>query len=167
MSTTARLARIFGASRTPRSDVGLAAGVALLAGLMWWQASKIPPPFFDPLGSAAVPRGVALVLTLLGAVVLLRAIAARPWPAIVRERDYRTRPDIAVGIYVLALAYVGVMAAGVLGFQTATILFLAAGTALLSIFHLRSIVTGLVLAVILGVGGTLLFTQFFYIDLPR
>ncbi|MBJ3774643.1 tripartite tricarboxylate transporter TctB family protein [Acuticoccus mangrovi] len=167
MRASERLARIFGTSHTPRGDVGLALVVAAFAALLLWQAAKVPPPFFDPLGSAAVPRGVAVVLLLLAAIVLVRALLARPWPALERDTGYRRRPDVACGIVALAVAYVGVMAAGVLGFMVATILFLALGTALLATFRRRQVLIGLALAVVLGIGGTLLFTEFFFIDLPR
>ncbi|MCF3936686.1 tripartite tricarboxylate transporter TctB family protein [Acuticoccus sp. M5D2P5] len=161
------MTELFGASRTPRGDVALSLAVLALAGIMWWQALKIPPPFFDPLGSAVVPKSVAIALALFAAIMLLRALNARPWPARERETGYRPRPDIAAGIFLLAAAYVGAMALGLLSFEIATILFLAAGTALLARFERRTVLLGAAIALLLGIGGTLLFTHVFYIDLPR
>ena len=163
----ARLARITGTSGTPRADVALALVVAAFAGLLWWESRKIPPPFFDPLGSAAVPRGIALLLALLALVILARALVALPWPTGKAAEGYRPRPDIAAGIVLLCLAYIGLMQLRVLGFQMATILFLIAAAALLGRLNRTTLALGVVAALAIGIGGTLLFTRFFFIDLPR
>ena len=70
------LARVLGTSRTPGADLGLALTVAALAALLWRESDKIPPPFFDPLVSAAVPRGIAAALVALALLVALRAAAS-------------------------------------------------------------------------------------------
>ena len=111
-----RLARTIGISRTPRADIGLALAVGTFAAVMLWQAQKIPPPFFDPLGSAAAPRAVAIILAVLAALILLRALAAMPFGARAREEGYRPRPDIAVGITLAAIGYVAAMDLDLLGF---------------------------------------------------
>ncbi|WP_372624134.1 tripartite tricarboxylate transporter TctB family protein [Falsiroseomonas sp.] len=162
-----RLLRIAGASRTPLADFGLAGCVLLFAAVIWMEAAKVPPPFFDPLGSAAVPEGIAIVLVVLAAIVALRAVLGMPERAGKGAIGFRARPDIAIGIFLLAVAYVGVMQLGLLGFELATIAFLAAASALLGRFERRAMLFGLAIALVLGVGGTWLFTGFFYIDLPR
>lgn len=161
------LVRIAGVSRTPVADLGLAAGVLLFAGLIWVEASKVPPPFFDPLGSAAVPQGIAIVLAVLAGIAALRAALGLQGRAARRAPDYRPRPDVAFGILALAILYVGVMQFRLVGFEVATIGFLALASALLGRMDRRTLVAGLAIALVLGIGGTWLFTSFFYIDLPR
>jgi putative tricarboxylic transport membrane protein len=163
----AQFARFTGTSGTPRADVALAIAVAAFAGLLWWEALKIPPPFFDPLGSAAVPKAIAVALAALAIIILVRALLALPWPARQPPRDYRPRPDIAAGIVVLVFAYVGVMQLRLLGFELATILFLIAAAALLGRMNRMTLALGVVCALVIGIGATWLFTGFFYIDLPR
>lgn len=160
------LAALFGQSSTPRADVGLALAVGGFAALILWEADKIPPPFFDPLGSAALPNAIALVLAVLAALVLLRAVAAHPFPALARPKDYRPRPDIALGIALLALAYVAAMEYDILSFRTATVLFVALASALLGRFDPRVASVGVVVALVVGIGGTYLFTHVFFIALP-
>lgn len=161
-----RLSAAFGRSRTPRADVALALAVGGFAALLLLEATKIPPPFFDPLGSAAVPRGVAIALAVLAALVLLRALASLPWPARLPAEGYRPRPDIAIGIIVVAIAYIAAMDFGLLGFQAATILFVALASALLGRFRLRMCLIGVLVGLVVGIGGTYLFTHVFYIALP-
>jgi putative tricarboxylic transport membrane protein len=159
--------RIAGASRTPRADLGLAACVLLFAIVIWLEAEKVPPPFFDPLGSAVVPQGIAIALAALAAIIALRAVLGLAERVGGQGAGFRARPDIAIGILVLATLYVGVMQLRVVGFELATIAFLAAASALLGRFERRAMLLGLLIALVLGVGGTWLFTGFFYIDLPR
>lgn len=160
------LAKVFGESSTPRADVALALTVGAFAGLLLWEAEKIPPPFFDPLGSAAVPQGVASILAVLAAVVLLRAVAAMPWPRTTRPEGYRPRLDIALGIALVAIGYVTVMELEVLSFQVATIAFVILASALLGRFQPRVIGIGAAVAVAVGIGGAYLFTNVFFIALP-
>ena len=162
-----RLARVVGSSRSPRPDLLLAAAVTGFAALIWLQSRKIPPPFFDPLGSAAVPRAVALVMVALAAIMALRALAGLAEPSDAAKAEYRPRPDLAIGIFVLCVAYVGAMDLGWIGFEAATIVFLVAAAALLGRLHLKTLLMGTAFAVVMGVGGTWLFTRFFFIDLPR
>lgn len=160
------LTAVFGQSRAPRADMALAIVVGAFAALLLWEADKIPPPFFDPLGSAAVPNGVALVLAVLSAIVLVRALLALPWPPRPDSVGYRVRPDIALGIALAAVLYVAAMDFEVLGFRTATILFVAVASALLGRFHLKMSLIGVLVAIVVGVGGMYLFTQVFFIALP-
>lgn len=161
-----RLAAIFGESGTPRADVALSLSVGGFAALLLWEADKIPPPFFDPLGSAAVPEGVAIILALLAAVILLRALAALPWPKRTAAAPYRPRPDIALGISVVAIAYVAAMEFELVGFRTATIAFVILASALLSRFQPRVMLISAGVAVVVGVGGAYVFTKVFFIALP-
>lgn len=160
------LTAVFGQSRAPRADLALAIAVGAFAALLLWEADKIPPPFFDPLGSSAVPNSVAIALAALAAIVLVRALLALPWPPRPRDIGYRVRPDIAIGIAVAAVLYIAAMDFEVLGFRAATILFVAVASALLGRFQLKMSLIGVLVAIVVGVGGAYLFTQFFFIALP-
>lgn len=161
-----RLAAFFGHSSTPRADVALAVAVGGFAALLLWETAKIPPPFFDPLGSAAVPEGVATILAVLALLLLLRAFAAKPWPSLRRAEGYRPRPDIALGVTMVAVGYVAVMELEVLGFRAATIAFVVLASALLGRFKPRVMMISVAVALAVGVGGAYLFTSIFFIALP-
>ena len=161
------LRRLAGVSKSPVADTMLAVATCLFAGVVWWQATKIPPPFFDPLGSAAVPNAIALILLVLALIMLLRAALAWPWLATGETAEYRPRPDLAVGIVVLCVAYVAAMHLRLVGFENATIAFLVAAAALLGRLERRTMVLGVGVALLMGFGTTWLLTRFFYIDLPR
>jgi putative tricarboxylic transport membrane protein len=162
------LERLVGPFRTPeaRTDLALAAGLLLFSGLLYYEAERLPPPFFDPLGSAAVPKLAALVLTILAALLVLEHIlrAAGPGQA---GREPGGAPLVALGAVLIPIAYVAIMQARVLGFREATVLFVFALGALLGRRERRGLVALAGLALLIGIGFDYLFTHVFYIDLPR
>lgn len=141
-----------------------------LCGLIWWGAQSIAPPFFDPLGSAAVPLAVATIIAALSSVVLVRALLKlrrrRPAPEPEPDEGARNRPDLAFGILAVSAAYVGLMDFGVLGFRWATVFYIFAAGSLLGRFGRRTMLISAALALFLGIGCGLLFRYVFYIDLP-
>lgn len=157
-----------------RNDLILGLGLYVFSGVLYWQASLLPPPFFDPLGSAAVPKFAALVLTTLATIVLLRRLLDRSdEPAPVDEATppdeapARPAPMIALGAVLVPVAYVLIMATGMVGFREATILFVFAMGALLARFRRGPVLILIPAALALGLLFDFIFTQVFYVDLPR
>jgi putative tricarboxylic transport membrane protein len=163
--------RLTGRFRTSeaRTDVALAGGLMLFSGLLYYEAERLPPPFFDPLGSAAVPKLTALVLTVLAALLVLGRLlragqAAGPGTA---GHERRGAPLVALGAVLIPIAYVALMQVRLLGFREATVLFVFALGALLGRRRRWGLVALAGLALLIGIGFDYLFTQVFYIDLPR
>lgn len=155
-------------SRKQWGDVCLAAICILYAGLIYNEALKIPPAFFDTLGSAAVPMGCAAILVVLSVLLVLQTRKAQNTTP-PREEDtesFRQRWDVAVGIVVLASAYLGVMSLNWLGFAWATVGFVTLATLLLGGLRKSTLIIGLSLSALLGFGGQYLFTEILFIDLP-
>ena len=57
-------------------DLALCGAVAIGAALLLIGAADLPPPRFDPLGSAALPRGLAVIMLLFAAWIAFGAIRA-------------------------------------------------------------------------------------------
>ncbi len=158
-----------------RVDLLLALAVTLLAALVYWQADQLPPPFFDPLGSAAVPKFVALVLVALSAAVVLLRLKAKPGmtdpdagvQTPVDEEPVEPAVWTALASIVLPVIYVAAMQAGVLAFaQASTLLVLALG-ALFARFQPRLLLALVPVAFLAGYGLDYLFTNVLYVDLPQ
>jgi putative tricarboxylic transport membrane protein len=167
MHWTARLGSVTGVSKSPKQDVKLSLIILFFAGAIWWEAAKLPPPFFDPLGSAALPKAIASILLFLMLIMLVRAALAWPWQDENEATEFRPRPDLAIGIVALSVAYVGGMHLRLVSFEYGTILFLISSAALLGRMNRRTLLLGTAAALIMGFGATWLFTRFFFIDLPR
>ena len=157
---------MFQSSRTPRFDLVVATVLIALSALIWWEARKIAPPFYDPLGSAALPHATAILITALALMVAVRALFVLRCGAPIVKPDYRRRPDLAIGITVLAAAYIGIMDFGIIGFPWATMAFIFLSGAVLGGFDRRIMAVSVLLAVLLGGGCAYLFRYVFYIDLP-
>ncbi|MGP1397709.1 MAG: tripartite tricarboxylate transporter TctB family protein [Inquilinaceae bacterium] len=158
--------------RAIRGDGVLAACLVAFAGLLYMEALKVPPPFFDPLGSAAVPKFVALVLALLAVLLMLPRAKTPPTPAEdddIAEDDTAAVPPApvtAIASGLTAVAYIGLMQAGMLNFAQASTVFVLVLGALLA-RRRRPILLALVpVAFAVGYGFDYLFTEVLFIDLP-
>lgn len=157
-----------------RRDLLLALAVTLLAVVVYWQASLLPPPFFDPVGSAAVPKLVAVVLVLLAVGVVVERLRAKPGsaetgfaPEVVDDEPAAPAPWTALASIVLPVLYVSVMQAGWLAFAEASTLFVFALGALFSRFRPRLLLFLVPVAFLAGYGLDYIFTEILYVDLPQ
>lgn len=149
-------------------DYVISVSTIALAGLVLWGAKDIPPPFFDPLGSAAVPKAVAYVLILLALGIGIRRYFQNK--SFERERSaeegFKPEPILAVAVVGSSILYTLAMGAGWIGFRWGTIIYVFATGSILAKGNYRIMVTSLILGLLFGIGGQYLFTKIFYIDLP-
>ena len=149
-------------------DYVISACTIALAGLVLWGARDIPPPFFDPLGSAAVPKATAYILIALALGIAIRQLIQnkRSPGAETKDEGFQLEPLRAMGVVALSILYTLGMGTGVLGFKWGTILYISLTGILLSKGNKAVMIVGLVLGLLFGFGGSYLFTEYFYIDLP-
>jgi len=160
------LRRLWGEPRR-RGDTVLALALLGFSGLLVREAGRLPPPFFDPLGSAAAPRFVAAILSVLALSLLVRdlltplrgespsmdAVAPTPWSA--------------VAVVVVPVFYLLLMQFGILGFAPASSLLMIVLAWILAPGRPAVVLVSIPLALVLSFGLNALLTQFFYIDLPQ
>lgn len=145
----------------------VAVAVALLI-----DATRLPPPRFDVLGSAAVPRTLCLLIIAMTVPVILRAAMwlyrgeiPEPDPAQAETMPPR-RPDLAILTFVLVCGFVAILQNGLLNYGLATALFLILLGGLLAGGRAKTMVVATIVALIIGFGGDYLFTSIFLIALP-
>jgi putative tricarboxylic transport membrane protein len=140
----------------------------ILAGLVLWGAKDIPPPFFDPLGSAAVPKVCAYILITLAVIISLRRFFENKSgsTASSEEVGYRAEPWLAVAVVGLSILYTFAMGAGWIGFRWGTVLYVLATGSILAKGNHKIMAISLALGLMFGIGGHYLFSTIFYIDLP-
>jgi len=152
----------------PKADIVLSAVVILFSIVIYVAAMDLPPAYWEPLGSAALPQGICVIMALLSLFVMVRAIWAlkahvAPAP---RQQEFKRRPKAAIGMFLLCVAYVGAMDLGILGFVEATVVFLVSLGLLFTRAERKHIPWIVGFAVVIAVGNFLVFTRFLYIDLP-
>ena len=58
----------------PKFEIAMSVGLILFSILVFYFSLELPEPEYEPLGSAALPQGLAVIMSLLSFVVILRAI---------------------------------------------------------------------------------------------
>jgi putative tricarboxylic transport membrane protein len=158
--------------RAAPAELILALCMIALSAAVWIAADRLPPPIFDPLGSGAVPKLVALLVIALAAAMLvqrLRGTADRgavPDPGDPADTAAPLRPGIAVGAFAAIAACPALMDAGLLGFRETAFVFILGLGGILSRFSRRTMTILVPVAALLAVGLTWLFGGHLYIDLP-
>lgn len=152
----------------PLADIAFAIAVVLFAGIVYWGTLDLPPPRYEPMGSGALPRALAIIMSLLAIAVGARGVVrlragheptGEPLP-------FRRKPALAVATVALLIGYLLVMEFRLAGFvPTSIVAFSLLGSMLVG-FEWRRLpaVIGFVTALVLV--SYLVFTKLFYIDLP-
>lgn len=159
------LSRLWGTAEA-RGDMALAVFVVALAALVQVEVERLPAPFFDPLGPAAVPRLLAQVLTVLAIALVARRAFLAPQPAVAAAGP-PPAPLLACATVLVTVLYVLSMQLRWLGFLEATLLYLIGLGIVLGGAGRRLVVILTITALVVAIGFDLVFTRFFFIDLPR
>lgn len=154
---------------TPHADITLSAFLIVVCCAVLWESRKIPPGSFEPLGSGPIPQAVAALIILLCLVIMLQAVAQlRRGPArdAAAAEELVLRPLDAAAVFALTVAYVAILAFGLVSFALATVVFLFITIALLTRFKPMLLPIALLVGVVMGFGCQYLFTEVFVVDLP-
>jgi hypothetical protein len=159
-----------------RADLGLAIVMAIVSAAVWWEASKLAPAPFDPLGPKSFPMWIAGVLGILSVAALVVTLCGRTLGRSETSlilgiggeapTDYELRPGLGIAAALLTVAYVAVLTLTNIGFLWATMAYLAILGWAMSERTPRHTIIALAIAVIGGFAITYLFTKIFILDLP-
>jgi len=152
----------------PKAEIALFIGLILFSIIVYYFSLELPEPEYEPLGSAALPQGLAVLMSLLSLIVIVRAIPrlktyqanVDPNPAVI------PRPMLSLLIFVLTLIFIGVLDFGFLGFLPAGIIYLSVVGYLMTHRDLKRLPWVIGFSIILTVSSFYIFTKLFYIDLP-
>lgn len=156
-------------TRRAAGDLLLAALCIAGAALLLAGAASLPPPRFEPLGSAAMPRALAVVLIVLSLLMAGRSLATLrrtvPAPDDDLPQPEGTRQGRSVLTLLALVAYVAALDLGRVPFWIATMVFLAAIGLILTGGNLRAGAVYAVLGAALGAALAWAFQNFLYISL--
>ncbi|HVL70328.1 MAG TPA: tripartite tricarboxylate transporter TctB family protein [Beijerinckiaceae bacterium] len=136
----------------------------VIAALFVVEARTLPPPFFEPIGSAAVPRATALIVLTLAAAMIVQALLRRPADAPPETPSANLR--LALAFSALTVLYAAGLGLTRIGYAPLTVVFLAVAIPLLGGFDRRTIGFALASGIVLGFGLQFLFTRILVTDLP-
>jgi hypothetical protein len=159
------------------SIIGL---IVLVATALIWDSIGLPESLREPLGSATIPRVVCVIVIFFCAILIVRSVKS-----ILSERAKRTgvkgstkqtiaaeapafrrRGDLAIKVFLIAVAYVALIQTKWVSSMILTPLFLGSAILMLNEFRRTTIIPAILIALVIGLGTNFLFTDFFYVDLP-
>lgn len=147
--------------------------ILAIAGIIWQQASNLPPAPYDPMGPKFFPMSVSAVLGALGLVMLIRVLMGRALGRAVQsmvvgleaDGEHVQRPLTAVLTILLAIGYAIAFKFPSIGFFPATAVYLFLSGLVLGPFELKRIAGVAVFAVVAAYALDLLFRVLFQLDL--
>lgn len=154
-------------STTPRLDLAVCGGLIALAVLILMGVKDLPPPFFDPVGSAAFPKYAAYLVIALAIAIGLRAFISLKAERSKESQGFRNEPLLALSVVLIPSIYIASMQIGWLSYRISTVVFIFLLSSILARFDKRVMIWSGIVALVFGFGGQYLFTEIFYMDLPQ
>ena len=152
----------------PTTEIALSISLIIFSIIVYYFSLELPEPEYEPLGSAALPKGLAVIMSLLSFIVIVRAIPRiktyKPTTNI--DNNVTSRPKLAILVFIITLIFIGILDFGILGFLPSGIIYLSTIGYLMTHRDLKRFPWILAFSVVLTVFSYYVFTKFFYIDLP-
>jgi hypothetical protein len=140
------------------------------AGVMLWDSRRYGPSPFEPIGSGAIPAGVAAIAILL-ALILLASIIRIPRARFeaanaVAEEDGAGMGPRVVATFLLTVGYAALLASGLVRYAYATVPFMIVGVLIVAERPRRLLAPAVALALIAAFSLDLAFRHIFTTNLP-
>jgi hypothetical protein len=159
---------------TRMAEIGYVVLILAVAGVVWREASALPPAPYDPLGPGAFPIWASYGLAALGLAMLARLLFGRSighaaQTTVVGLEDtageHARRPWVAVLTLMLAFAYAAGLSFRGVGFLPATAIYLFLAGIVLGPIERRRIAAVAVFAIVAAVVLDFVFRTIFKLDL--
>jgi putative tricarboxylic transport membrane protein len=159
-------------------DLLLAAAALIGAGLLFWGASELPAPRFEPLGSAAFPRILGTAIVVLASIIAITALvgqvrgkkenavtAVDEVEAAQASQLPAARPLQTLAVLGALVAYVAALDMLRVPFVIATTLFMVVLGATLGSARLRTAVVMGIIGLLLALAIQFVFTRYLYVQI--
>jgi hypothetical protein len=146
------------------AEIAVSLTTIAMAAVFLWDARRYPASPFEPIGSGAVPIGVAGAALVLSAIMLVQAARRLLADGVVEQRQELGLR--VLGAFLLTVLYTVVLASGWLRYAYATALFFALAVLVLAERPRPLAPWTLGLAAILGFGLDHLFRNLFVTNIP-
>ena len=145
-------------------DVVLAIFALALAAVLVGGSIGLPPPRYEPMGSAALPRILAGLISLFAVVILFNALR-QPAADGAAEGRMEASPLRSLAAFAALLGYVAALDIGRAPFVIATVAFVTVLGLILAKPAPRTALLFLLFGLLLALGIDSVFTKFLYVDL--
>jgi putative tricarboxylic transport membrane protein len=152
----------------PKADILLAVGMIIFSAIVYQGSLELPPPRYEPLGSGAIPKGLAAIMTALSILLIIRALPHLKSFKKIGDQitDVTPRPKLSALVLGLTAAFIAVLDFEILTFIPAGIIYMTAVGYFMTHGNFKRLPYFFAFSVAMVVGNYYLFTKIFYIDLP-
>ena len=159
---------------TRMAEIAYVVLILAVAGIVWREASALPPAPYDSLGPKSFPIWVSYALAALGLAMLVRLVLGRSLGRAAQAMvvgledvmgERAGRPWVAVATLVLAFAYAATFSIRGIGFLPATAVYLFLSGLLLGQVDRRRILIVAIFAVVAAILLDFVFRTIFKLDL--
>ena len=161
-------------------EIAITGLIVLIAAALFWDSLDLPESLREPLGSATIPQAVCVIVIIFCIILIVRSAKvvagergkraaetnATAKTVAAQTPEFRPRSDLAVKVFLIAVAYVALIQTKWIPSEILTPLFLGSAILTLNEFRRTALVPAFVIALVIGLGTNFLFTDFFYVDLP-
>ena len=141
----------------------------VLCGVVYWGTLDLPPPTYEPLGPAALPQLLAIIVAILVLPLIVAPASyqnSAPVEADGEGEATRPTPWMAVALIAVSVVFTMLMQSRMVPFAILATGFLMVVMAIMTRFARRAWPATLIVSPMIGFGLWYLFTQVFIIDLP-
>jgi len=162
---------------TRTAEIGYVVLILAVAGIVWREASALPPAPYDALGPKSFPIWVSYGLAALGLAMLVRLLLGRSLGGAAQamvvglggvmgeKREHAPRPWVAILFLMLAFAYAAALSFRGVGFLPATAVYLFLSGILLGPLERRRIAIVAIFAIVAALVLDFVFRAVFKLDL--
>lgn len=164
------------ARQTAKMEIFVGGALILFGTAIFSAAGNLPPPNFEPLGSAALPRILAVIMAALCLIMMLRGVRSLREPVApsgdvpandTEERGLPPqRPYLSVAVFLSTVCFVAVMDLKLLSFAPAGVAYMSFILFLMNDMNMKRIPVFVAFSAVLVLSSYWVFTRFFFIDLP-
>ncbi len=146
------------------AEIAVSLVTIAFAGLFLWDARRYPPSPFEPVGSGAIPAGVAAAALALSGIMLVQA--ARQFLAETATEERQELGLRVLGAFLLTVLYAAVLASGWVRYAFATAAFFVLAVLVLAERPKPLLPWTLALGAFLSIGLDYLFRTIFVTNIP-
>jgi putative tricarboxylic transport membrane protein len=161
-------------------DVILALVIIVFSIVIYFNTLDLPPPRYEPMGAAALPRALAVLLIIFSLFILIKVFIKKR-PAIPSTKTETMQGEAldsqdsdisaysyakAALIFLITCIYVASMSLKISGFLGATIVYIFLAGSIMKSTNLAGKAKMASFAIVFSLATFFIFTRFFYIDLP-
>ena len=151
-------------SRTRFAETAIALLAIVVSAAFLVSGRSLSPGVFEPIGSGAVPNGVAWITIALAAVVLVQAVRAKTQTVVADDlQEHWLR---AILVFAWTCLYVLVLSTGIVRYQWATLLYLPGAILIASDSRRQALPYALGLGAVLAFGLDYVFRRLLVADIP-